>query len=529
MTRILVGTKLRDRRRALGITQRALAERVGISASYLNLIEGNHRRIGGAVLGRLADELQATVDEFDGAAERRLVDDLVEIAAAPEIEPLQVQADGAADLAAAHPRWARALVALHRACRERTQTVVALSDRLNQDPFLGDAVHGLLSKATAVRSACEILAGPTPLAPSESQRFLAMIGEDSRALGEVASALAHFFDTARAPARPVTPIEEVDDFIADHDNHFPLLEQAAQRVRQAAGLDGAGRDGLEAALVAWLRSTHAVHVLNTAEAEIATLGKDPAVHFDVATRTLRLADTAPATSRRFELARLAGELAEGQSLARALDGTALLGSAGARRRAQRALSSYLAAAIVMPYDAVHAAAVAARYDIDHLCARYGASFEQVSHRLVTLRRPGMQGIRFGFLRVDPAGHLSKGQSLPGLPLPRYGNACALWAVYKAFQTPGQLERQLAEFPSGSRYLFLARAVEKPRSRFLAPRRFVSVMLACDVLQADPLVYADGLDLSSQAPAVPVGTTCRTCVRSRCDWRQEDPILDADRR
>jgi predicted transcriptional regulator/transcriptional regulator with XRE-family HTH domain len=526
MTRILVGTKLRDRRRAMGITQRALAERVGISASYLNLIEGNHRRIGGSVLKNLADALQATVDEFDGAAERRLVDDLMEVAATPEIEPLQVDPRGAADLAAAHPQWARALVALHRACRERTQTVVALSDRLNQDPFLGDAVHDLLSKATAVRSACEILAGQGPLGPAERQRFLAMISEDSRRLGDVASALAGFFDTARAPARPVSPIEEVDDFIAEHDNHFPQLELVAQRIRHAARLDDAGRDGFEAALIAWLHHTHAVRVMTASEADLAPLGHDPAAHFDSATRTLRLMDTAPGSTRRFELARLAGELAASDEFAAMSSGAAQLGSGASRRRAQRALSSYLAAAIVLPYDAMLNAALAARYDIDHLCRRFDASFEQVSHRLVTLRRPGAQGLRFGFLRVDPSGHISKGQPLPGLPLPRYGNACALWAVYKAFQTPGVFERQLAEFPSGERYLFLARAVEKPRSVFLAPRRFVSIMLACDVLQADALVYADGLDVSSKAPAVPVGPTCRTCVRSRCDWRQEDPILDA---
>jgi predicted transcriptional regulator len=47
-----------------------------------------------------------------------------------------------------------------------------------------------------------------------------------------------------------------------------------------------------------------------------------------------------------------------------------------------------------------------------------------------------------------------------------------------------------------------------------------------VLQADPMLYADGLDLSSGAPATPVGQACRVCVRRDCAWRQEDPIVDA---
>jgi XRE family transcriptional regulator, fatty acid utilization regulator len=523
MTRTLIGSKIRDRRRALGTTQRALAQRAGISASYLNLIESNRRSIGGGLLKRLADELEVAIDEFDGAAERRLVDDLTELATAPELAALHPEPRSAAGLAAAHPAWARALVALHRACLDRSQTVSALSDRLNQDPFLGDAVHDLLSKVTAIRSACEILESGEALEPAQRQRFLAMVGDDSRRLADVAGALASFFDKAHTSTRSVTPIEEVDDFVSEHDNHFPRLEAAAEDLRRAAGL---GSEGIEPALVDWLRRRHAVQVQRVAETERAPPGPDHAARFDAAARTLLLLETAPGSTRRFELARLAGELGCGEALDAALAGSTLLGSAAAQRRARRALSSYIAGAVVLPYAPFLAAAQAARYDIDHLCRKFGASFEQVCHRLVTLRRPGAQGIRFGFMRADPAGHISKRFPLPALPLPRYGNACALWAVYRAFQTPGVLERQLAEFPNGERYLFLARAVEKPRHTSRQPRRLVSIMLACDVLQADPMLYADGLDLSSGAPATPVGQACRVCVRRDCAWRQEDPIVDA---
>lgn len=180
----------------------------------------------------------------------------------------------------------------------------------------------------------------------------------------------------------------------------------------------------------------------------------------------------------------------------------------------------------MPYAAFHAAAVAVRYDIDALCRRFGASFEQACHRLVTLRRPGAEGIRFGFMRVDPAGHLTKRLPLPGLPLPRYGNACPLWAVYEAFGAPGATVRQLAEFPDGERCLLVARTVEQPRPDFRLPRHVKSVMLACDALHADRMVYGDGLDLRSTAPATAVGPSCRVCPRRDCLYREEDPIIDA---
>lgn len=147
---------------------------------------------------------------------------------------------------------------------------------------------------------------------------------------------------------------------------------------------------------------------------------------------------------------------------------------------------------------------------------------------MTLRRPGAEGVRFGFMRADAAGHVTKRFPLPRLPLPRYGNACPLWAVYAAFQNPGATLRQLAQFPGGDRYLFVARAVEKERPAFRMPRHFMSIMLACDAVQAGELVYGDGLDLSPAAPTTPVGQSCRVCVRRDCAYREEDPIIDAGR-
>ncbi len=41
----LTGSRLRERRTALGLRQSDLAERAGISPSYLNLIEHNRRNV----------------------------------------------------------------------------------------------------------------------------------------------------------------------------------------------------------------------------------------------------------------------------------------------------------------------------------------------------------------------------------------------------------------------------------------------------------------------------------------------------
>ena len=518
----LIGTALRERRRAIGVTQAALAAQVGISASYLNLIEADKRSIGGALLRRIADALGLALSEIDGAAERRLVADLAELCGEPLLADLQLEPGSTHVLAGRHRAWARALARMHRAWVDRGQAVNALSDRLHQDPFLRDAVHNLLTQVTAIRSSAEILQSAEELDVARRARFVAIVEHESARLAEVARSLAAFFDKDAAGTRSVTPAEEVDDFLIDRDNHFAELEQAAQDFRADAMAAG---DCSEAALIEYLRSRHGVEVRQRPVAELVHGDVRHMVAFDAAARTLLLAEEAVPATRRFELARLAADLfTQGQPVENLLAQAGQLRTDAARERARRALAAYLAAAVLLPYEPFLAAARELRHDIDRLVQRFGASFEQVCHRLITLRRPGAAGLPFALMRIDAAGFTSKRFPLPRLALPRHGPACPMWAVYQALHVPGTIVRQLAEFPDGERLLFVARTVEKSRPAFSQPRRLQSIMLACDALHADQTVYGAGLDLSSAAPAVPVGPNCRLCVRRDCVYRAEDPIV-----
>ncbi|MFT3819722.1 MAG: short-chain fatty acyl-CoA regulator family protein [Rubrivivax sp.] len=518
----LIGATLRERRRALGITQAALAAQTGISASYLNLIESDKRSIGGALLKRIADALGLALAEVDGAAERRLVADLAELCGEPLLADLRLDPAGAPVLAGRQRGWARALARLHRAWLDRGQAVNALSDRLHQDPFLRDAVHSLLTQVTAIRSSAEILQNGQGLDATRRARFVSIVDHESARLAEVARSLAAFFDKDAAGTRSVTPAEEVDDFLFDHDNHFAALEQAAADFRAGAAVGG---DCSEAALGEYLRRAHGVTVLRRPVAELVPGEVRHMVVFDAAARTLVIAEEAVPATRRFELARLAAELfSQGRPVDGVLAQAGQLGTDAARRRARRALSAYLAAAVLLPYEPFLDAALGLRHDVDRLVQRFGASFEQVCHRLITLRRPGAAGLPFALMRVDAAGFTSKRFPLPRLALPRHGPACPMWAVYQALHVPGTIVRQLAEFPDGQRLLFVARTVEKSRPAFSLPRRLQSIMLACDALHADQTVYGAGLDLGSSAPAVPVGPNCRLCVRRDCVYRAEDPIV-----
>ncbi|MEM9845835.1 MAG: helix-turn-helix transcriptional regulator, partial [Pseudomonadota bacterium] len=76
----LIGTRIRQRRVTMGLKQAQLAQEAGISASYLNLIEHNRRRIGGKTLIRLADALQIDPATLREGAHRTLLAALQQVA-----------------------------------------------------------------------------------------------------------------------------------------------------------------------------------------------------------------------------------------------------------------------------------------------------------------------------------------------------------------------------------------------------------------------------------------------------------------
>lgn len=521
MAQAAIGLKIRDRRAKLGLTQTELAARLGISTSYLNLIERNKRNIASRLMPGLAQHLQVDQDWLDGEAERRLTQDLREVTGDPVLRDFDLEG-AASDLVARSPHWAEAMVALYRAYMNRNQTVAALSDRLNQDPYLGDAVHTMLTKITAIRSAAEILDTVADLDQSERGRFQSVLAEESTNLSGIAEGIAQFFDTADTDSAAMTPAEEVDDFILERGNYFEELEEAADELRGEIDPFAPPSDGK---LIDYLDRRLGVTVRFAREGEI-----DPAlvwnqVSYDPNRKTFHILESATGSGYRFQLTRLICGLRLQDRIDALTDRSQLLRSAAARERANGALASYAAASLLMPYTPFREDAEAARYDIEFLARKHGASFEQICHRLVSLKKPGAEGIPFAFMRTDPAGFVTKRMPLSRLALPRYGNACPLWAVYNAFQTPGSICRQIASFPNGERFLFVARAQGKALNRFNAPRHLVSVMVACDVLYADRTIYADGLDLSAGSLAVPVGPSCRLCARRACAFREEASIQE----
>lgn len=514
-----IGLRISTRRRAAGLSQAELARRAGISASYLNLIERNKRDVGGSLLRRIAEQLSIEVGELSGEAEHRLIADLEEALADPVLKPVGLPSAVARDLVAEHPQAAAAIARLHRAYLGAQASAEDYADRLRSDPLLAQLLHRVLSGITAVRSGAEILEDVPDLDETEHARFLGSIRREAQSLTDVARNLIGQFELESRGRRSLSPMRELDDLIFERDNHFPRLEAAANDLR--AQIAGEG-DLNETTLASALESRFGVTVTRSAARARDALGFPGQYHFNPQTRTMWFQTSSVAATRQFQLARLYAELAARDAIIGETEAPELESDA-ARRLAYRALSSYLAGAIIFPYDSFRAAAEALRYDIEALRQAYTASFEQVAHRLVTLRRPDNPGIPFGFLRSDPAGRLTKHFPLPGLPLPSAGHACPLWVIYAAFRSPERVVRQLVRFADGSRYLFVARAQARRVASFADPAIHTAVMLACDVLHADRTVYATGLDLTDTSADVPVGPACRLCPRLDCADRQEEAL------
>src|SRR5215217_3599223 len=104
-----IGFRISNRRKSLRISQVSLAACLGISASYLNLIEKNKRDIGGALLNRVAAQLAIDIDELAGRTEQKLLQDLEEAFADPTVESLPFRPDGRAELVAQYPASAARL------------------------------------------------------------------------------------------------------------------------------------------------------------------------------------------------------------------------------------------------------------------------------------------------------------------------------------------------------------------------------------------------------------------------------------
>lgn len=239
-----IGARIRAKRGDLGLRQADLARTCGISPSYLNLIEHERRRIGGALLVRIAGALGIEPELLSDGAETALTTALRAAAdghgaSNPEVERLD-------EFAARFPGWAQTIEAQHGEVERLQRLVSELSDRLTYDPFLSASMHEVLSSVTAVRSASAILAGGGEVSPEWQARFHRNIYEDSQRLAKSTESLVGYLDAGGNAAGAATlPQDEVEVWLAESNWSVPLIEQNPDCARR----DVPGLEGMSASAV----------------------------------------------------------------------------------------------------------------------------------------------------------------------------------------------------------------------------------------------------------------------------------------
>lgn len=222
----LTGSRIRARRTVLGLAQAELARRVGVSPSFLNLIEHNRRGVGPDLLDRMAAVLGVPADSLREGAGAALIDLLREAAAAaPADAAAPPEIDRAEEFAGRFPGWAELVAAQSRRLAALERTVERLTDRMTHDPHLSAALHELLSVSAALRSTATILAETEDIAPEWRERFLHNLDADTQRMAEGAQALVGYLDAAQPEESGLAaPQEELEAWLAARGWHLPELE-----------------------------------------------------------------------------------------------------------------------------------------------------------------------------------------------------------------------------------------------------------------------------------------------------------------
>lgn len=310
------------------------------------------------------------------------------------------------------------------------------------------------------------------------------------------------------------PMDEVREYIHAQRNYFPELDEAAEDLNMILNL---GLEEPYGTLAKRLEGEHDIRVRIMASHVLP----DTLRHFDHHRKQLMLSELIRRSGRTFHIAYQIGLLEQREAIDR-LVAKASLRSDEAERLLRISLANYFAAALLMPYEKFLSDAEDIGYDIEHLGKRFGASFEQVCHRLTTLQRPGTKGIPFFFIRVDNAGNISKRFSAGRFHFSRFGGTCPLWNVHDTFASAGRIRTQVIRMPDETTYFSVARTVSRSGTPYKQTAQQLAIGLGCDLSYAPKLVYSRGYNLD-EPDVTPVGPNCRLCERPACAQRAHPPL------
>ncbi len=448
-----IGPKIKAFRRQLGIQANVLAGQIGISPSYLNLIESGKRKIDGDLVIKVCEELKINLSDLTSKSDLNLENNISELLGDELFEDLDILGPEVKDLVNTNPKIAKALI--------------KLGDNFKQKD------HDIINKV-------ENLSGK-------------------------------IIDSRKASF----PGEVISDFLQENKNFFPELEIFANNIFEKVKQNNRTR---YIALCNFLKSEYGIKVIDIIPEENKPFSKI----FKTETKELLLSDYISLETKKLHAA---AQIAQ-EGATKIIDNylsTFTFPSNESKKLTRVALLNYCGAAILMPYNLFHQECRELKYDLELLQNTFATSFEQVAHRVTCLQDPKLPGIPFHFLRVDVAGNISKRFSLSGIEIPRYGGACPRWNVYSAFSRPGVIQAAVSKMTNGEKYVCIAKTVEKGVGRYGQKKSMLSIGLGCEAKYAKEFVYTENLDLGDKKSELPIGVSCRTCDRLDCSQRAFPPL------
>ena len=452
-----IGSKIRKVRRSKGLSQSELSKNLGISASYLNLLESGRRTITVPLLIKTGNELGISLKDLTLESNKRILSDVMEALSNELFEDLDITNHETTEFISSNPNIAKAMLTLNDSYKS-----------LRED----------------MQNRLEVMEVESSIKERKSTRL---------------------------------PVEIVSDFLQENKNYFDSIERKAESIRNKIYFEE-GHRTIGHSLIQYLLNEH-----NTKTKVVSTEEDEKSIKkFDENNKILFLSEMLTYSARNFHLAYQIAYFDAHEIINRIIEDNKIY-SEEVISLLKISLLNYFAAALLMPYDEFLQSAKKNKYDVEILMHHFATSFEQVTHRLTNLQRPGNEGVPFHFLKTDIAGNVSKRFSLSGIHIPRHGGSCPRWNVYIAFLNPGRIHPQISKMPDGKTYFCIARAFEKGIEKHGMPKSFVSIGLGCDIQYAKELTYSEGMDLQNKKLETPIGVSCRICPREDCQQRAFPPI------
>lgn len=220
--KIFAGPRIRRIRTDLGLSQTAMAEGLGISPSYLNLVERNQRPLTVQLIMKLSSAYEIGADTLSGSNDSTVVA-LREAFADPLLAGDLPNEAELIELAEATPNMAAAFVKLYRAYSERAQRLSDLSAVMAREGVTGASVSAQQLPADEVHEVLAVRPNHFPVLEDEADSFIKLLGASNASGLELASPIKDWLQSQHGITVRTLPVHAMPDLRRRYDRHSQRL------------------------------------------------------------------------------------------------------------------------------------------------------------------------------------------------------------------------------------------------------------------------------------------------------------------